>query len=134
MSTTKEDKTILVVEDERPLLEAIKKKLELSGFTVLTARSTDQAYAYIEDIGKIDAVWLDHYLLGKESGLDFVARCKTEGSKCKNIPIYVVSNTASDDKVKSYIRFGISKYFVKAENRLDVIVAEIKRYLEDNAE
>ena len=118
MDTTKEEKTILVVEDERPLLEAIKKKLELSGFAVVTARSTDQAYTYIEDIGKIDAVWLDHYLLGKESGLDFVARCKAE----------------SEDKVQSYLRFGVTKYFVKAENRLDVIIAEIKKYLEDSVE
>lgn len=134
MDTTKEEKTILVVEDERPLLEAIKKKLELSGFAVVTARSTDQAYTYIEDIGKIDAVWLDHYLLGKESGLDFVARCKAENSTSKNIPIYVVSNTASEDKVQSYLRFGVTKYFVKAENRLDVIIAEIKKYLEDSVE
>jgi DNA-binding NtrC family response regulator len=134
MDTTKEEKTLLVVEDERPLLEAIKKKLELSGFAVVTARSTDQAYAYIEDIGKIDAVWLDHYLLGKESGLDFVAKCKAEDSPCKNIPIYVVSNTASADKVQSYLRFGIAKYFVKAENRLDVIIAEMKKSLEQDGE
>ncbi|MEX0917608.1 MAG: response regulator [Candidatus Paceibacterota bacterium] len=126
----KKEKTILVVEDERPLLEAIKRKLEINGFLVVTARSTDQAYEYVEDIGTIDAIWLDHYLLGKESGLDFVAKCKEEGSSCKNIPIYVVSNTASADKVQTYLRFGITKYFVKAEHRLDEIINQIKMYLE----
>ncbi|HEU0085632.1 MAG TPA: response regulator [Candidatus Paceibacterota bacterium] len=131
---TSNEKTILVVEDERPLLEAIKRKLELNGFSVVTARSTEQAYSYIEDIGKIDAVWLDHYLLGKESGLDFVARCKAEGSGCKDIPIYVVSNTASADKVQSYLRFGITKYFVKAEHRLDEMIKEIRLHLETGKE
>lgn len=130
----KKEITILVVEDERPLLEAIKKKLELSGFSVVTARSTDQAYAYIEDIGQIDVVWLDHYLIGKESGLDFVAKCKSAESTCKNIPIYVVSNTASADKVQSYLRFGITKYFVKAEHRLDGIIDEIHANLLSGSE
>ena len=123
-------KTILVVEDERPLAEAIKTKLEMSGFETATARTVDQALGYLKDFGGVDAVWLDHYLLGKENGLDFVARCKSMDSPCKNIPIFVVSNTATSDKVQSYIRFGITKYYIKAEQRLDAIVSEIKAFLE----
>ncbi len=118
-------KNILVVEDERPLLEAIRTKLELGGFNVVTARSVEEAFNHIEDIN-IDAVWLDHYLLGKESGLDFVVKCKGENSKYKNIPIFVVSNTASPDKVKKYIQLGVSNYYTKAEKRLEDIINDIK--------
>jgi DNA-binding response OmpR family regulator len=35
-------KTILVIEDERPLLNAINAKLEKSGFGVIAARSVEQ--------------------------------------------------------------------------------------------
>jgi DNA-binding response OmpR family regulator len=78
-STLHERKTILVIEDERPLVKAIEAKLEKSGFDVVTARTVKQGLAYIDEIDSIDAVWLDHYLLGEETGLDFVAEMKRRG-------------------------------------------------------
>jgi len=126
MDTNK--KVVLVVEDERPLLEAIKIKLEKSGFDTITARSVEQAFNHMEDVSNINAVWLDHYLLGKENGLDFVIKCKEENSKYKNIPIFVVSNTASPDKVQKYIQLGVSRYYTKAEKRLEDIINDIKEF------
>lgn len=120
------EKTILVVEDEMPLLEAIKAKLVRNGFEVVTARSVEQAMNHLEDIRKIDAIWLDHYLFGKENGFDFLVRCKSEKTWCQTIPIFVVSNTASPDKVRAYLKLGISQYYVKAEKRLDEMIQEIK--------
>ncbi|MEI7424776.1 MAG: response regulator, partial [Candidatus Staskawiczbacteria bacterium] len=61
---TLDKKTILVVEDEKPLMDAVKRKLEISGFYVVTARDVEQALGYLEDLEKVDLVWLDHYLLG----------------------------------------------------------------------
>lgn len=122
------DKNVLVIEDEKPLLEAIKMKLEKSGFNVVTARSVDQALNLLEDISKIDVIWLDHYLLGKGDGLDFVAKVKND-EKLKNIPIFVVSNTTSPDKVQAYLRLGATKYYTKADFRLDKIIEDILEYL-----
>lgn len=125
------DKTVLVVEDEKPLLAAIKTKLEKLGVNVVTARSVEQALGYIEDIERIDVIWLDHYLLGKDSGLDLVVRLKSEDSKWKSIPVYLISNTASKDKVSAYMQLGVDKYYIKAEHRLDDIVGEIGKTLEE---
>ncbi len=122
--------TILVVEDERPLIEAIKTKLEKTGFAVVTARAVEQAINYLEDIEHIDAIWLDHYLLGKEDGLDFVTKLKHAEAKWKHVPIFVVSNSATAAKVRSYMRLGVNKYFVKSEYRLDQIIGDIRSYLE----
>lgn len=130
MNTMDKNKTVLVLEDEKPLLEAIKLKLEKNGFSVVTARSVDQAKQYTEDLEKIDVIWLDHYLMGKEDGLDFIAWCKKEDNvKCKFIPIFVVSNTASNDKVSAYLALGAEKYFVKANHKLDEIIKEISETL-----
>lgn len=123
-------KTILVIEDERPLLEAIKIKLEKNDFKVLNARSINDAKNLSQETEKIDAIWLDHYLLGKEDGLDFIIWCKDDTNlKCKNIPVFIVSNTASSDKVASYMSLGARKYFVKANHKLDEIISEIKNSL-----
>jgi DNA-binding response OmpR family regulator len=125
----KSQKTILVIEDERPLVGAVKDKLEKNGFAVITARAVDQALGYLEDVKTIDAIWLDHYLLGRENGLDFVTKFKTKGGQWNKVPIFVVSNTAGPDTVQSYIHFGISKYYVKAGHRLDKIIKDIRSFL-----
>lgn len=118
--------TILVVEDERPILTVVQKKLELSGFDVATARSVDQALAYLEDLERVDAVWLDHYLFGEGTGIDFVARVKQPNSAWKDVPIFVVSNTASEEKAQKYRELGVTKFYTKAETRLDRIVEDIQ--------
>jgi DNA-binding response OmpR family regulator len=125
------EKIILVVEDEEPLLEAIRIKMEKNNFKVVTARTAEQAKNYVIDLTRIDAVWLDHYLLGKEDGLSFVAWCKDEeNSKYNNIPIFVVSNTATPDKVATYLQLGVKEYFIKSNYRLDEIIATINKCLE----
>lgn len=130
INKSKNEKTILVVEDERPLVEAIQTKLEHNGFIVVTARTVDQGLSYLEEIKTIDAVWLDHYLPGEKSGLDFVAQLKSAGNKWSKLPIFIVSNTASNGNVKSYMKLGVSKYCVKADHRLDEIIKDLKSFLE----
>ena len=126
-----ENRVILVLEDETPLLNAIKKKLEVYGCTVVSARSVEQGLNYLEELDHIDAVWLDHYLLGKEDGLDFVGKLKDTKSKWKNIPVFVVSNTASQDKVQTYLKLGVEKYYTKADYRLEQIIEDISTSLSD---
>jgi DNA-binding response OmpR family regulator len=130
ISKSKNKKTILVIEDERPLVQIIQAKLEKVGFDVVTARTVDQGLSYMEEVHAIDAVWLDHYLPGEKTGLDFVAELKKPGSKWIKTPIFVVSNTASSGNLRSYLRLGINKYSVKAEHRLDEITNDIKSFLE----
>lgn len=129
-----ETKTILVVEDEIPLLQAVKTKLENNNMNVVTARSVEQAMTYLEDLNSVDGIWLDHYLLGNENGLDLVTQLKGEDSKWNHIPIFVVSNTASEDKVKLYMQLGVDKYFVKSNFRLDQIIEALKGCLYGKAE
>ena len=116
--------TILVVEDETPLLEAISRKLEISGFRVLPARSVKEV-DHILSIEEITAIWLDHFLLGQEDGLDLVTKLKDD-SKYKDLPIFVVSGHASDDNVSRYLKLGVERYFPKANYQLSQIIKELK--------
>lgn len=125
----KEAPVALVVEDERPLLEAVKTKMELNGFDVVTARTVKQALGYLDDVKKIDVIWLDHYLVGKETGLDFVVKLKNSKSKWKRIPVFLVSNTASPEKIEAYLRLGVDKYYTKSDYRLDQMIKDIKAYI-----
>lgn len=125
-------KTILVVEDEKPLQNVIQNKLKIEGFEVLTAREVSQAIEYLKEVDHIDGIWLDHYLLGSGNGLDLVVEVKGN-EKWKKIPIFVVSNTASPDKVDSYLKLGVERYFTKANFRLDEIISDINKTLKEGA-
>ncbi len=61
--------------------------------------------------------------------MDFVVWCKEEGKDFNKIPIFVVSNTATPDKIQTYLQLGVTDYYVKAEKKLDEIVDEIKKNL-----
>lgn len=123
-------KSILVLEDEMPLSELIKSKLEKEGYDVTTARSVEQAKQYIHDNIRIDLIWVDHYLVGNENGLDFAMWCKDESNeKCKIIPIFIVSNNANSDRIFKYMNLNTDKYFVKANYHLDEIISEINKIL-----
>ncbi len=145
-----EKKTVLVIEDEHSLLVAINDKLVKSGFRVITARSVEQAFNpeldkkglgvitiksiqnalnHLEKLEHIDAIWLDHHLLGKEDGLDFVGKFKANGGKWKKIPVFVISNAANPKTVKSYINSGATKYYIKSDHRLDEIIRDIRTLL-----
>ena len=114
----------LVIEDDLSLAKAINKKLELSGFTAVTARSVDDALRHMHSAPPT-VIWLDHYLLGDKDGIDFASAVKAHND-WKHIPMYVVSNTASNDKVVSYNKLGVNRYYVKADHHLDEIIADIK--------
>lgn len=145
-------RAILVIEDERALLEVVNQRLEKKGFEVIAARSVEevfnatldendlgiisassiqQALAYLEDLEKIDAVWLDHNLLGKENGLDFVKKLKANGGHWEHIPIFVISNTEGAGTIESYVELGVSKYYIKSNHKLDDIIADINTSLDN---
>ncbi len=127
----KTEPTIMVVEDETLLLEAISKKLKKSGFDVVSCSGGKQAIDYLENISKIpDAIWLDYYLRDM-NGLAFMQEIKSN-PKWENIPVIVVSNSAGPDKVMNILSLGAKKYILKAEYRLDEIISIMSEFIEDN--
>lgn len=121
-------KTILVVEDEMPLLKAIQARLEKEGFEVKTARKIQEAIDLMRENKIVDVIWLDHYLFGREDGLDFLSTLK-QNKEWKDIPVFVVSNTASSDKIKAYLELGVNNYYTKSNYKLSEIIEDIKNNL-----
>lgn len=139
-------KNILVIEDDNALLGAITAKLEGAKFTVITARSVDEAFGiahmssasltltpelvtntinHVDNLARIDAIWLDHNLISIDDGLDFIVKFKANGGAWGRIPIFVVSNSANPDLIKTYAAIGVNHYYLKAEYRLETIVNDI---------
>lgn len=126
---SKQNPVVMVVEDEILLLQAITKKIKLSGLDVLSCSSGKQAIDYLNSLDELpDAVWLDYYLKDM-NGLGFMQQLK-QNPKWENIPVLVVSNSASPDKVSTMLGLGAKKYILKAEHRLDEIIGMIREFIQ----
>lgn len=126
----KKPPTVMVVEDETLLLQAVTKKLKVSKIDVLSCSSGQQAIDYLASLEKMpDAIWLDYYLKDM-NGLAFMEELK-KNPKWADIPVVVVSNSASADKVHHMLALGVKKYILKAEYRLDEIIAMILELIDD---
>lgn len=118
----------MIVEDEVLLLQAITKKLKISEMDVLSCSSGQQAIDYLGSIDEMpDAIWLDYYLKDM-NGLAFMQEIKSNPA-WTNIPVLVVSNSASPEKVHNMLGLGARKYILKAEYRLDEIIAMIRDFI-----
>lgn len=122
-------RSILIVEDEELLAEAIKIKLEEQGYKTLTARTVDQAYDYLREIGPVGAIWLDHYLPGK-MGVELLKLVRRT-QEWKDIPVFLVTNTVENETVNQYLKLGISQYYTKVLTPLEKIVTMITAQLQN---
>lgn len=119
----------MVIEDEAILLETITEKLQKSGMETISCTRAEQAIDYLKSLKELPhVIWLDYYLKGKMDGLDFMKEIK-KNKKWSDIPIVIVSNTASDQKVKNMLALGAEKYLLKAEHRLDEIVSILEEIM-----
>jgi CheY-like chemotaxis protein len=121
---------IMVIEDENLLLQAISKKLENNDMKPVSCTTAQQALDYLESLPELpDAIWLDFHLGGGMDGLEFMGKLK-QNSNWSEIPVVVVSNSATKDKVHSMLALGAKKYLLKAEHRLDDIITTVKEFVQ----
>lgn len=119
---------IMVVEDEELLLMAIGKKLTLNGFDVVSCKNGTQALDYLKSMDrKPDAIWLDYYIKDMD-GIMFMNEMK-KLPLAEFIPVMVVSNSASDEKIHNMLALGVKKYLIKAQYRLDDLIVALREII-----
>jgi len=128
--TESKQKKVLVLEDERQLAMAVRDALVERNFQPIVVQTITDGLTQLESLGGVDVIWLDHYLLGTGSGLDFVVKVKNN-PKWQQIPIFVVSNTASDGNVRAYIQLGVNSYYTKADYNIMQIIDDIEYSLQN---
>lgn len=128
MIQTSNKKTVLVVEDEPALQEAIKMKLEKESVKVLTADTGEDALIIL-DANKPDLVWLDILLPGI-NGIEVLGKIR-ENPKIKNLPVVIVSVSGGQEKIKRAFSLGVVDYLIKSEYTIDDIVKKVKKLLNE---
>ena len=121
-------KTILVIEDETPLQNAIEIKLKSSGYEVMLAGTADEARERIKE--KVpDLIWLDLLLPGMD-GLEFLEEMRGK-EEWKHIPVMIVSITTGQDKIKKAFELDVIDFVIKSQYRLEDITSKVGEFFDE---
>jgi two-component system, OmpR family, alkaline phosphatase synthesis response regulator PhoP len=102
--------TILVVDDERDILELVRYNLEKEGFKVSCVLSGYDALAAVQEAPP-DMILLD-LMLPDLDGLDVCRRLKEE-EKTRQVPIVMVSAKGEDTDIILGLEMGADDYITK---------------------
>ena len=121
-------KKILIVEDEAALLYALKARLTVDGYEVLTADSAEQGLALAGE-KQPDVIILDLVLPGMD-GFDFLKKIK-EDSKGKEIPVIIASNLGDKKDIARGLELGAKDYLIKTEFKLEDFIKKINNLIKN---
>ena len=115
-------KSILIVEDESPLAEALKLKLAQEGYDITVAEDGEQALRFVKD-KEFDLILLD-IIMPKKDGFAFLEEAQ------KNPPtIMILSNLGQDEEIKRAEKLGATEYLVKANSPMAKIIEKVNAIL-----
>jgi len=103
-------KTVLVVDDEKDMLELVRYRLEQEGFSVLTADSGENALELLRE-ETVNALVLDIMMPGLD-GLDVLRRIRAQPSGASLPVILLTAKSEEADRVVG-LELGADDYVVK---------------------
>jgi two-component system response regulator MprA len=116
--------TILVVDDEPAVREALRRALELEGYEVELAVDGGEALGLLEDGSEPDAVLLDVLMPGVD-GLEVCRRLRRSGSR---LPVLMLTARAEVSDRVSGLDAGADDYLVKPF-ALEELLARVRALL-----
>lgn len=117
---------ILVAEDDKFLVKALKDKLEREGFETVIALDGEESIAKIKK-EKPDLVLLD-LVMPLKNGFEVLEEMVLSGD-LKKIPVLILSNLGQQADIERGMELGAVDYFVKADVTITAMVKKIKEHL-----
>lgn len=122
-----QSKTILVVEDDRALLNVLEVKLTAEGFLAISARDGKEGLDVALKVHP-DLILLDIAMpvMDGISMLKFLRKDKWG----VNVPVIILTNLNEPAKMSDALTLNTYQYLVKADTSLEDIVKQIKKKLD----
>lgn len=120
-------KKILIMEDEKPLANALEFKFKDAGFDI------EVAYDGIEGVemlkkNKYDLVLLD-LVMPRKDGFAVLQDMAEEGKK---IPVIALTNLSQKEDLERVKTFGVYDYLVKSDVALNDVVARVRKFFDEH--
>jgi DNA-binding response OmpR family regulator len=129
MQNKQTEKTILIVEDDIPVLKVLHDKFTREGYRVLQARDGEDGLKTALNEHP-DLILLD-IIIPKMDGLTMMKKLRAENSFGKSVPVIILSNLDPDaGGVNLSITEGEpTDYLVKTDWSINALVEKIKKQL-----
>lgn len=122
--TASDQKTVLVIEDDKFLRELISRQLRAESFLVFEAIDGEEAFRLL-DKERIDLILLDIILPGM-NGFEILRRAK-EDPTIAHIPVMMLTNLGQKSDMERGEELGAQDYLVKAQYTPREIAERIKQ-------
>lgn len=117
---------ILVIEDDRFMIKAIKDKLEREGLGVIIALNGREGMAKLKE-EKPALVLLD-LVMPIKNGFEVLEEMKLS-NEFKNIPVIILSNLGQDSDIKKGLELGAVDYLIKSDFTINAVLEKVKEHL-----
>ncbi len=122
-------KKILIVEDEKSLLDSYAELVESAGYVAMKAADGYQGLDLLaNNLDQIDIVLLDLMMPGVD-GLEVLKTIKNNEEKYGTMPIIILTNMTSESVVKEAFNIGATSYLVKTDLDYEGLVKELDKFI-----
>lgn len=120
-----EKKSILIVEDELPMLRALADKFSREGFEILEAKDGKDGLSMALS-HRPDLIILDIFMPVMDGKTMFERLRKDAWGKA--VPVIILTNLNPDDKtLDELMKNGPSHYFIKSKWKLEELVEKVRQ-------
>lgn len=117
----KTSKKILIVEDEKPIRQALELKLSKAGFSITPVSNGKDAISKVSK-QKFDLILLD-LMMPEMNGYEVLAQLKNLNIKT---PVIILSNLGQEEDIKKAKEYGVEDYCIKSNTPISSIVDKVK--------
>lgn len=118
-------KTLLILDDDKFLLDMYALKFSKAGYEVKTSVSTDGSIKLLKD-GFVPDIMLVDIIMPGTDGLDMVNIMRNENLAPKAVIIVLTNQGASDDIARAK-KLNVDGYIVKATTIPSEVLAEVEK-------
>lgn len=118
--------TILLIEDDKALLELYSMSLKRAGFEVLSALDGQDGLEMAQE-EKPDLILLD-ILLPKVDGYSILEKLRSN-PETENFSVIIFSNLSQKEEIEKGYRLGADDYVVKTSMTPKEMVKKVKEFL-----
>lgn len=119
---------VLIIEDDRTILEMYRIKFVAEGFTVYTATNGEEGLKVLTGT-KPDIILLD-LMMPVMDGATMLEKLRKQ-SWGKNIPVILLTNVSQSEIPESTQNLAIADYIVKAESTPHIVLEKVRSVLKN---
>ncbi len=116
-------KTVLIVEDEKPMLKILAEKFEKEDFKVLIARDGKEGLSLALK-EKPNLILLD-IIMPRMDGVTMLEQLRQD-KRGQDIPVIILTNLTEPKKISKSMGQGVKNFLIKTEWGLDEVVEKVK--------